>query len=174
MHSISGRAVAASYNARLARIHLTPTLLQKPVQLLGVSELKHWRDNLLDGRTKSSVNRIVAVLSAALELAASVDNRITARPWKVGLRKLRDANAHNARNTVLSESEIRALVANAYQHSPELGRLAEVMATTGARLSQLARLTVADLLDDALHMPCRSRARARSASTAWWCRSRPG
>ena len=62
--------------------------------------MKHWRDGLLDGRAKATVNRIVSVLSAALELAANTDQRITARPWKVGLKKLRDANAHNARNTV--------------------------------------------------------------------------
>jgi integrase len=141
------------YNARFARIHLTPTLLQKPVSLLTVGELKHWRDGLLAGRTRATVNRIVAVLAAALELAANTDPRITARPWKVGLKKLRGANANNARNVVLSESEVRTLVAKAYEQSPELGRLVEVMAVTGARLSQLGRLVVADLLDDALHMP---------------------
>jgi integrase len=146
------------YNADLAKLHLTPALLQKPVGLLTVAGLKHWRDNLLDGRSKATVNRVVAVLAAALELAANTDPRIAARPWKVGLKKLRDANTDNARNVVLTEAQVRALVAHAYEANGEFGLLVETMAVTGARRSQLARLVVADLLDkDAVdpkvHMP---------------------
>jgi integrase len=135
------------YNARLARIHLPPSLLQKPVGLLTVGELKNWRDGLLTGRTKATVNRVVAVLSAALELAAATDPRITARPWKTGLKKLAGANEHNARNVVLPEEQVSALVRLAYKDSVEFGYLVETMAITGARRSQLARLTVADLQD---------------------------
>ena len=45
-----------------------------------------------------------------------------------------------------------------HEQTPELGRLIETMAVTGARLSQLSRLTVTDLLDGnpadtKLHMP---------------------
>lgn len=136
------------YNARLARIHLPASLLAKPVGLLTIAELKHWRDGLLIGRTKATINRIVAVLSAALELAASLDPRITARPWKVGLAKLKGANATNARNVVLTDTQVRELARLAYASSPEFGRFIETMATTGARRSQLARLTVADLKSD--------------------------
>ena len=136
------------YNAQLARIHLTSTLLQKPVGLLTVGELRHWRDGLLSGRTKATINRIVAVLSAALELAANTDPRITVRPWKIGLKKLTGANEHNARNVVLPEEQVRELVRLAYEDSAEFGRLIETMAATGARRSQLSRLTVANLQDD--------------------------
>jgi len=138
-----------AYNAQLARIHLPPTLLQKPVMALNADELKHWRDGLRDGRAKSTVNRIVAVLAAALELAASLDERISNRSaWKIGLAKFKGANTANARNVVLTETQVRELVRLAYADTPEFGRFIEVMAVTGARRSQLARLTVADLQSD--------------------------
>ena len=136
------------YNARLAGIHLPAALLNKPVQLLTTGELRQWRNSLQAGRAASTVNRIVVTLSAALTLAAEMDQRITNRAWKVGLQKLKGANTDNARNTVLSESSIRELVGFAYKESPEFGLLIETMATTGARRVQLARLVVRDLQDD--------------------------
>jgi integrase len=132
------------YNARLARIHLSPALLGKPVGLLTIRDLRSFRDGLLKGRTPGSVNRIVSVLRAALELAASVDPRITnTAAFKVGLKKLPDAA--RSRNVVLSDAQVRQLVALAYDESAEFGRLIETMATIGARRSQVARLTVGDL-----------------------------
>jgi integrase len=122
--------------------------LRKPVTLLNADELKAWRDGLLDGRKPATINRVVAVLAAAFELAASVDPRISNRSaWKIGLRKLRGANARNARNVVLTDAQVRSLVAHAIEIGPEFGLLIETMAVTGARRSQLARLTVADLQD---------------------------
>jgi hypothetical protein len=35
------------YNARHARLHLTASILSKPVALLGATELRRWRDSLL-------------------------------------------------------------------------------------------------------------------------------
>lgn len=135
------------YNARLARIHLPPALLGKPVGLLTVRDLRHWRDGLLNGRTAGTVNRIISVLRAALELAAATDQRITnAAVFKVGLKKLPDAA--KARNVVLSDDQVRELVRLAYDESIEFGRLIETAAVTGARRSQLARLTVGDLQDN--------------------------
>ena len=136
----NGRA----YNARLARIHLPPALLGKPVSLLTVRDLRHWRDGLLKGRTAGTVNRTISVLRATLELAAATDPRITnTAAFKVGLKKLPDAA--KARNVVLSDAQIRRVVELAYEEGPEFGCLIEVLAVTGARRSQAARLTVADL-----------------------------
>jgi integrase len=135
-----------AYNARLARIHLSPALLGKPVGLLTIRDLRSFRDGLLKGRTPGSVNRIVSVLRAALELAASVDPRITnTAAFKVGLKKLPDAA--RSRNVVLTDAQVRQVVELAYDESAEFGRLIETMATTGARRSQVARLTVGDLQD---------------------------
>jgi integrase len=134
------------YNARSARVHLPSMLLTKPVAMLSTHELRAWRDGLLKGRAPATVNRIIVTLSAALELAASLDPRITNRAaWKTGLQKLTGADTGRARNVVLPESAIRELVALAHAESPEFGRLIETAAVTGARRSQLARLQVVDL-----------------------------
>jgi integrase len=135
-----------AYNARLARIHLPPALLGKPVGLLTIRDLRGFRDGLLKGRTAGTVNRVISVLRAALELAAATDPRITnVAAFKVGLKKLPDAA--RARNVVLTDDQVRRVVELAYGEGVEFGRLIETLATTGARRSQVARLTVADLQD---------------------------
>ena len=136
------------YNARHARLHLTGSILSKPVALLGATELRKWRDSLLDkGLAPGTVNRTKTGLRAALELAAAHDPRVTnQRAWKVGLAALPDA--HVARNIALAAVTVRRIVAAAYDHDRALGLMVEVAAVTGARLSQLARLEVADLQAD--------------------------
>ena len=136
------------YNARHARLHLTGSILSKPVALLGATELRKWRDSLLDkGLAPGTVNRTKTGLRAALELAAAHDPRVTnQRAWKVGLAALPDA--HVARNIALDDATVRRIVAAAYDHDRALGLMVEVAAVTGARLSQLARLEVADLQAD--------------------------
>ena len=137
------------YNARMARIHLPPTILQKPVALLTGKELRHWRDSLLEGRARSSVNRIIVTLSSGLELAADLDPRITNRSaWKIGLKKLAGADVGRARNIVLPEPTVVRVVTLGYVQSHAFGLFIETKAVTGARRVQLARLTVADLQDD--------------------------
>jgi Phage integrase family len=154
------------YNARHARLHLTGSILSKPVALLSATELRKWRDSLLDkGLAPGTVNRTKTGLRAALELAAAHDPRITnQRAWKVGLAALPDA--HRARNVILDDATVRRIVAAAYDYDRALGVMTEVAATTGARLSQLARLEVADLQVDGseprLLMPLSAKGRARS------------
>jgi integrase len=139
-------------NARTARAHLPPALLGKPVSLLTTRDLRTWRDGLLKGRAPGTVNRIISTVRAALELASKVDARITnTAAFKAGLEKLRAAG--RARNVVLTDEQVRDLVRLAYADSPGFGLLIEVLAVTGARFSQAARLTVADLQDDRLMMP---------------------
>jgi integrase len=135
-------------NARRAKAILPPTLLSKPVGLLTVRELKHLRDGLVaQGGRPASVNRDCKGLKAALNLAAAHDPRITnANAWKIGLAALPDA--YHARNVILSDDEVRALIAAAYTEDSALGLLVEVAAVTGARVSQLARLEIADLQAD--------------------------
>ncbi len=154
------------YNVRHVRLHLTGSILSKPVALLGATELRKWRDRLLDkGLAPGTVNRTKTGLRAALELAAAHDPRIAnERAWKVGLAALPDA--HRARNVILDDATVRRVVAAAYDHDPALGLMVEVAAVTGARLSQLARLEVADLQADGpeprLLMPLSAKGRARN------------
>src|SRR6516164_5316097 len=157
---------SSPYNAEHPRIHLPGVLLNKPVVLLGATELRKWRDSLLaKGLAPGTVNRTKTGLRAALELAAAHDPRIAnQRAWKVGLAALPDA--HRARNVILDDATVRRIVAAAYDHDRALGLMIEVAAVTGARLSQLARLEVADLQADGpeprLLMPLSAKGRARN------------
>ena len=132
-------------NAVWVRSHLTNGLQSKPVALLSSRELTRWRDSLLEKISASSVNRLCGSFVAALNLAAAHDHRLK-NVWKVGLQALPDADED--RNVILPDDKVRALVAACYQHDAALGLFADTMAETGSRPSQIARLTVADLVTD--------------------------
>jgi integrase len=136
---------ANPYNSESARLHLTPVLLAKPVQLLTATELKKWRDGLLGGKlAPATVNRVCRCLFAALELARQHDERIQNwQAWEVGLAGLPDAI--KSRNVILSDNKVRELVAAAYAQDGKLGLLVDVLAVTGSRPSQVVRLRVEDL-----------------------------
>jgi integrase len=132
---------ARPYNARLARHHLTPSLLSKPLVLITADELKAWRNRLVaKGLAPSSVNRVRNNVRAALELAAPSRSHI----WKTGLETL--PNATRARKLIFPDNVIRSLVAEAYNHDAALGLLCDVLAATGMRPIQAQRLHVEDLI----------------------------
>jgi integrase len=139
---------ADPYNANRVRRHLPSTLLTKPVALLKATELRKWRDGLMAKKlAPATINRTKIGLHAALEFVAKSDPRITSRlAWQVGLATLPDAV--NARRMILPDRAVRSLAAAAYSVNNKLGLLIETVAVTGARLSQVARLTVADLQAD--------------------------
>jgi integrase len=138
---------ANPYNADWPRQHLPKAMIAKPVQLLCASELKKWRDSLLDKLAPATINRLCRCLGAALELAAKYDSdRIRNRQaWEVGLACL--PGAQESRNVILSDDEVRAFVANAYMIDDGFGLIIDVLAVTGARPSQVVRLRVDDLQD---------------------------
>ena len=154
------------YNAEHPRLHLPSVILNKPVALLGATELRKWRDSLLaKGLAPGTVNRTKTGFRAALELAAAHDPRIVnQRAWKVGLAALPDA--HVARNIILDDATVHRIVAAAYKYDRALGLMVEVAAVTGARLSQVSRLEVADLQADGPEprrfMPLSAKGRARN------------
>ena len=104
---------ASPANARRVRALLSPTMLAKLVALLTARELKHLRDGLVaKGAKPASVNRDMKGLKAALNLAAAHDERIAnARAWRTGLAALPDA--HTARNIILTDEQVLALIAAA-------------------------------------------------------------
>jgi integrase len=135
-----------AYNAERARIHLTGALASKPVSMLSANELRRWRDALAaKGLAPATVNRTRTTLRAALELAAAHDpHRIVNRhAWEQGLKGLPDATVAN--NVILDDATVRAFIAEAHKCDRALGLFVEVAAVTGARPSQIVRLTVADL-----------------------------
>jgi hypothetical protein len=122
---------ADAQNANRVRRHLSPTLATKPVALLTMNELRHWRDGLIDkGVAPATINRTRAGLRAALELAASLDDRITNRnAFRSGLKGL--PGGKNARRVVLPDADVLRIVEAAYQENRAFGVLVEVLAQTG-------------------------------------------
>jgi len=144
------------------RRRLTPVLLQRPVGLLVMRELRRWRDGeLARGLKPATVTRTAKALKAALNYAAAQDPSINNRSaWTVGLASLPDS--HVARtDAVLSDDQVRAVVAACYAGSERLGLLVEVLAITGCRPVQAARLCVRDLQADRLMMPRSAKGRGR-------------
>jgi integrase len=137
---------ANPYNADHPRIHLTSTLLAKPVALLTSTELKSWRDGLIGTMVPSTINRLCRCVCAALTQAATHDRRILNRDaWEIGLAGLPDAQ--EVRNVILPDDKVHEFVASAYALDHQFGLLVDTLAITGARPSQAARLRVEDLHD---------------------------
>lgn len=156
------------YNAQRVRVHLSSTLAAKPVALLTAHELHRWRDSLIaKGLAPATINRTRGALQAAFELAATQDSRIVNRnAWRKGLASLPDAQ--RARNVILPDTTVRAIIEAAHAEGREFGLLIETAAVTGARVSQLARLEVGDLQadrsDPRLMMPSSLKGRGRKHS----------
>ena len=153
-------------NAGRIRKHLTPTLAAKPVGLLSARDLAAWRDSLLAAGMKSATAvRLAKATKAALTLAAKRDARIVNRAaWRDGLSGIvEDFSSRNVQR--LDDDQVRALVAAAYEIDRAFGLYTETLALTGARNSQVARLTVADLQADngtpRLMMPTSRKGRGR-------------
>jgi integrase len=138
---------ADAANARRVRRHLTPALAGKPVGLLRLTDLRDWRDGLIaKGLRPANINRTAAGLRAALELAGTLDHRITNRETFRLLRRL--PGAGKARRIVLSDADVLKIVEAAYQECHALGVLVQALAETGARVSQIARVRRIDLQAD--------------------------
>ena len=139
---------ADPYNAGRVRLHLPAALLDKAVADLTARELRRWRDGLLaKGLARGTVGRTIRMAKAALNAAADADARIANRDaWRVGLAGLH--GAENPRNVILHDAAVRDLTAAAREEGPEFALLVELAAVTGARVSQLRRLQVADVQAD--------------------------
>lgn len=131
---------------------LSPALADKAVALLIKKNVLGFRDSLVASGIKSAtVNRYMTQFIAVLNHAAELDDRITnTKAWKLAILPA----ARNARRVILADDKVRAIVAAGYALDPAFGRLVEVLAETGTRISQARRLTVADLLrGDRLDIP---------------------
>jgi hypothetical protein len=133
-------------NVTRVRFNLPSTLAARPVGLLTAKELRSWRDRLVKaGMQPASADRTARALKAALSLAAKDDKRIiNAAAWR-DLERLPDAET--ARNVILPDETVRAVVAAAYEFDPAYGLFVELAAVTGSRESQLLRVEVCDLQD---------------------------
>jgi integrase len=128
-------------NARIARYHLAPSLLSKPLALITSDELKAWRNRLIaKGLAPSSVNRVRNNVRACLELSAPNRSHI----WKSGLQTL--PNATRARKLIFPDDVIFSLIGEAYRRDAALGLFCDLLAMSGMRPVQASRLRVEDLI----------------------------
>jgi hypothetical protein len=123
-------------------------------------QFRAWRDALLkDGMLPATINRMLKGTHAAFNLQAKLDPRVAAnaQAWKVGLEAL--PNTVKARNAVLTDKQVTAVVAAAYDISDSFGLYVQVHVEVGSRSSQLARCAVADLHRDKLMVPASHKGR---------------
>ncbi len=145
---------------RDARSRLTKHLLEaneklaaKPLGALTTDDLAKWRDGLR--MAPGSVQRTTNDLRAALNLAAK-RHKAQLPPTirdtiKDGLASVHAAPAAAREAQVLRDADVRALVSAAWEIDAacgwggDLGRIVLTLAGTGARYSQVIRMTVADV-----------------------------
>jgi len=154
-------------NVSRIKMHLPPTLADKTVAMLTMHELRSWRDRLVNKLSPASINRTTCGLKAALNLCADQDERITKRnAWQKGLAPI--PGTFKSASVIVSEPNIRKLIACAYRIGDAFGLFVEVAAVTGARPSQLSRVEVGGLLDGRrdprLLIPSSHKGRARKES----------
>ena len=159
------RGGLAAHVQRVRRL-LTPVLLKRPVGLLTSRELRHWRDGQLSsGLAASSVTRTCKALKACLNHAAEADDTIVnKRAWTKGLAALPDSQVART-GAVLDAEMVRAVVAACYAASDRLGLLVEVLAVTGCRPIQAARLLVGDLKSEYVMLPRSAKGKGRKSVT---------
>ena len=159
------RRGADTANAARIRVHLSPALADKAVALLTTRDFHVWATALAKANlAAAATNRVNSCFKACLNLAADEDERVgNARVWRKSLRAIHDAGV--ARNVVLAEAMVRAIIAGAYGVSAEFSLLVELAAVTGARVSQLAGLEIgdvqADRADPRLMLPSSKKGRGR-------------
>src|SRR5262249_664506 len=135
-----------AYNARWVRGHLPQHLAAQPLSQATSKQLRDWRDALIKGgMLPATCNRVLKAAHAAFNLAADLDKRVApnGEAWRIGLKAL--PNTVRARDAVLSDRQVMAVVAAAYAVSPAFGLFVQVHAETGSRSSQLARCVCGDL-----------------------------
>jgi len=135
-------------NAVRIRYHLKAAkgLGNIAVSALVAGDFKAWGQSF-EGLAPATTNRVNSCLKAALNLARKHDKRIAnADEWTVVLERVGGPDANKSRNVILLQPTINAIIATAYSLiGPEFGLLVEVAAQTGARYSQLVRLTVGNV-----------------------------
>jgi integrase len=89
----------------------------------------------------------------SLAYAAAHDEAITNKSaWVTGLKALPDSQKART-NAVLTDDEVRDIVAACWAYADWLGLYVEVLAVSGARPVQVARLVVSDLQSGGVLMP---------------------
>lgn len=122
-------------------------LASVPLASLSPAHIASWRGRR-EGIGMSTLRRLTNDLRAALNAAGKARRAELPADFRV---MLKDATSgmggdRHARRLVLSEDQVRLVVATAAEIEADFGNLVLVLAATGARYSQAARLSVGDLV----------------------------
>jgi integrase len=128
-------------------------LAAKPLAALTTNDLAKWREDLrmAAGSAQRTVNDFKAALNAAARRAKAALPATIRDTIKDGLATVNAAPAAAREAQVLPDADVRAIISAACEIDAEgewegdLGRVVLVLAATGARFSQIARMTVADV-----------------------------
>jgi integrase len=137
---------------------------------LTVPTINLWRSRVAKNLSPASVNRLLndvrAALNAAVDLHRQALPAHVAAEIRAGTKALPAAT--EARRQILSDVDVRRVVDAAFgiDEEGDLGRLVLLAAATGARFSQLAALTIADVQADRLRIMVPAAKKGRSAKPA--------
>jgi integrase len=128
-------------------------LADKPLAAVSTDDLALWRDSLqmAAGSVQRTVNDFKAALNAVARRAKAQLPATIRDTIKDGLATVTAAPAVARDAQVLPDADVRAIISAAWEVDADgdwggdLGRLVLVLAATGARFSQIIRITVADV-----------------------------
>ena len=150
-----------------AYVSADATFAALPLARVTATDLARWRRGLPAALKPATINRLLndvkACLRAAVErhwrdLPATIGKEI-----EVGLRSV--PNAERPRHALLTDSDIRRAIDAAYGVDPDLGALVLVLAAIGARFSQAAQITVADVQPTAERIMVPTSAKGKGTKT---------
>jgi integrase len=129
-----------------------PVLSAKPLASLTSDDLAEWRKRLQVSAPQRVVNDLKAALNSGVSSIKAPEVRQAIRDAiKEGLKAVDAAPANARKKQVLPDPDVRRLISAAWEVDAEgdwggdLARLVLVLAATGARFSQIIRMTVADV-----------------------------
>jgi len=140
--------------SRLTKHVLAAEIAAKPLRTLDADALRLWREGLPKDLAPGTVRRLINDFKAALNDAGQKHRRRVSPEMLIAIKeglKAGEARAAVARRQILSDDEVRRLLSvaatvdAANNSDGDLSRILAILAATGARFSQVSRMTVADV-----------------------------
>jgi len=150
----AGSGLKRDARSKLTKHVLSSEIAAKPLHTLDADALRRWRAGLSKDLAPGSVRRLSSDFKAALNRAVETHRKQVGPELLLAVKdglKTVEARAVAARRQILSDAEVRAVLTAAASIDAEgswggdLLRLATILAATGARFSQIARLAVGDV-----------------------------
>ena len=161
---LNQRVTARDALGKLKHVLADTALAETKLAALTVDDLKQWRASLLDKLTEAGARRVANDARAALNAAAERHGHklpsSTREVIRKGLAVSKGSHVDNTREKqILSDADIRRVIDAANEVDSQQGwggdldSMILVLAATGARFGQVARLRVVDLeIEQALLM----------------------